>query len=211
MIKRVIFDIDDTLLISAPYFRICIEKVLINYPKISKRVIDEIDNSFSLYEKTYSQYDYETYVKFFNNNFTPIMTKELFAEINNSFFINAPNTLQDNIIEVLEYLQSKYDLVALTNYISDTQLPRLESQNILKYFSKVYCGDKIPFKPSKESYLTSLGKFNKKECLIIGNDFEKDYQIPKSMGIKAILFDKNNEFPDEKERITNLIELKQLL
>ena len=49
--------------------------------------------------------------------------------------------IDDDVIETLEYLKDKYDIVLLTNYFIEPQIGRLKKVGIDKYFSRFIGGD----------------------------------------------------------------------
>lgn len=96
MIKRVIFDIDDTLF---PWKKEYFEEI--------KKVLEDMEIEYP-----------ETFI----NNITKRWEN------------CAPDKISQEIIETLEYLKSKYELVALTDWYEEQQKARLKKANILKYF-----------------------------------------------------------------------------
>lgn len=213
MIKRIIFDMDDTLVMSSVSYGKCIKKLLEqeNIPLTEQLVLD-IDNSFSLYEKENDMYDEEKYINFFNEKYGYNFSRELMTKLNESFVVNANNELNPYVKEILEYLSGKYELVILTNYFYDVQRRRLEIMGIDKFFKELYCGDKVPCKPRKESYNIGRGSFLHSECLVIGDSLKNDYLAPKECGMSAILYDKDNKYKDsDYERISDFIELTKIL
>ena len=124
----------------------------------------------------------------------------------------ALNKLTDNILEVLEYLSKKYDLVILTNYFYDVQNQRLKNLNIRKYFKKLFASDRVPCKPYPESYKAAAEDTPFDECLVIGDNVINDYLKPLELGMKAILFDQTHKYKNKKyQKIANMKELMKLL
>ena len=210
MVKRLIFDIDNTLIMWDEIGnQKGIKKVLDYYnlnldSSVISSLIDDIE------EKSY------------------ILTKEsLLEEINNYFNLNLDMSfidmifeeqsklckISDDVKDVLEYLSKKYELVILTNYYEDVQIKRLENANIKHYFKEVYGGDKIPLKPNVESFEIACKNFSKESCLMIGDSIDKDIEGAINYGIKAIACDFRNKIPNSTSyiKIKDIKELKHIL
>lgn len=210
MIKRIIFDLDDTIFISNPYYCEKIKAGLKDTPYADdENLIKTIEASFNLYEKEHNIYDVDKFIDFFNRNNTVKITKKMFKNINDRF--SEVCVLKENAKEILEYLSKKYEIVALTNYLYDVQIRRLKESNILKYFKEIYAGDKNILKPNFESYQLSCGNYQKEECVIIGDSLAKDYLGAIKFGMDAILFDETNKCDSSYKKISNLIEIKKYL
>jgi len=68
MVKRIIFDLDDTLFITDKKMFVFLIKILIKYKNIlSIKKIKAIIKSFKKYENKYEMYDKKTFIDFFSN------------------------------------------------------------------------------------------------------------------------------------------------
>ena len=85
-----------------------------------------------------------------------------------------PEKIDENILKLLEYLKTKYELVILTDWYEDQQSERLQKIDILKYFQKVYSAENTKRKPFKEAFMQALGDNKPEECIMIGDNFERD-------------------------------------
>lgn len=212
MIKRVIFDLDDTIFVTNQKALVCIIKgLIINGILPTKKMIKNLFRAFGKYEETFPSYDKKTFIDFINREYNFHFSYKIYDTINDYFSKNN-HVLNKNALEILKYLSTKYEVVALTNYIYSVQYNRLKRSNTLKYFKVLYTGDNY-LKPAKESYLASCNGYKHSECVIIGDDLLRDYLAPKKLGLKAILYDKNNQYENNKdyEKINDLIELKEKL
>lgn len=194
MIKRVIFDLDDTLIDwQEDYWHKGIiyscKELKIEYNKeIEEKVIDAID-------------EYETNEKYFNvERMQEIINKKLNMKLSTDFIkiilkyfeTCVPKNVDTNIINTLEYLQNKYELVVLTNWFSYQQIERLKNAGIYKYFKHVYGTEDIKMKPDKEAYLTAIGDFSLDECIMIGDNLKIDIDGALAVGLKAIFLNRKN-------------------
>lgn len=158
MIKRIIFDIDNTL-IDFPNYIEGYQSVLDKH-HIDKKAID-LYNAIGVYEECgkYELYDKEELLK--------VINQELNTNLDINFlddYFNMYNKLitevSDSVKDTLDYLSKKYELVTLSNWFTFSQKERLKLAGIDKYFSKIYGTDIVPMKPKKESFMSIIG--NKK-------------------------------------------------
>ena len=134
--------------------------------------------------------------KFIKNNLSIDFEIEDFMKLQDIYGNHA--TLKDRIIpEVLDKLSKDYELVALTKWYCEPQRKRLEKVGILKYFDEVYGFENAGVKPSKKTFITSLGDHNESECLIIGDSISNDIIIPKELGINTIYVNYNHRDTNE--------------
>lgn len=54
----------------------------------------------------------------------------------------------------------------------------------------------------------AIGKYPKEKCVIIGDNSEKDYGVPMSIGINSYLYDKKDKYPEiTKNKVKKLNEI----
>lgn len=196
MIKRIIFDIDGTL-IKGVNFKQYISNTLKQYG------IDDIEQTskfianIKTYEEKNSYYDKKLYLEHFSN-VLGVQLQNAFLEI---FFNELKNAVPKDSTKVKEMLDSltDYELVLLSNYFEESQRNRLTTMGINDYFTEYY-GEKI-IKPNIEVYNQAKGIYTPQECVIVGDDKILDIEIPQSLGFKTIYV---NEFGNVKtvEEIT---------
>jgi len=211
MIKRIIFDVDNTLIMWKDKYRKAIGYALdkLNYP-YSEELIIKIDGSIPEYEKYYDKYDKKNMLEF----------------INQHLGISLPNTFMDvwleeqaiitdidkDTIDTLEYLYNKYELVALTNWFTDSQTKRLKQAGLLKYISKVYGGDMFLIKPNKEGFIKAMEGLTANECVMIGDNIDCDIKPALSLGIPVIHYNCRNKTEDNNyPMIKDIKQLKDIL
>ena len=204
MIKRIIFDIDNTLLDT---YKDCIDtyKKYIEYNKLSINAKD-IYNIFEEYEVSNGNYIKEDLSIFLSKN---IKVDKI--DINNllDLYSNHSTLINNNTINILEYLSKKYEIVALTNWYKDIQYKRLEKVGINKYFKEIY-GIEDAKKPNPEAFKKAIGNNLYNECVMIGDSLKSDIEVPKELGMKTIYYNKNCKNNNENE-INNLNELLNIL
>lgn len=207
MIKRIIFDVDDTLIKFPVSFMEMYESVIkennlnIDYKDLFKAIDD--------YEECgkYIYYNKEDLINFINKNLNlnlDITFLNSFLKKYDTLITPVPN----DTIETLKYLKSKYELVILSNWFTDSQISRLKCASIYEYFDEIYCSDKVPIKPNKEAYIKACGNHKLEECVMVGDSIKKDIEVPYSLGMKVYyLTDKDTIYP----KIEKISDLKELL
>lgn len=212
MIKRIIFDLDNTLIFWEDEYWTSLNKVFerINYPVnqeiISKlcMAVDDYENCYSIYK---NEYMLEIMSKYANIDLPDIFINYWLEELS-----ECVKPLPNEVIDTLEYLHKKYDLVVLTNWFASSQIERLKKVNIFKYFTEIFCADSFPIKPNPESYLIASKGYDLSECLMIGDGLVNDVIGPTKLGMKAIYYDyKDNYHDDEYQTIKRFEDLKKIL
>ncbi len=203
MLKRIIFDLDNTIFDS-----------ITDYINTYNEFLDSSDITFSIeelalvtkeYEKdnyNVNKIEYTSYVSeklnidYSVNNFNKIL------EINGKH----ATIINSNTKKILEYLNSKYEIVALSNWYYDVQYKRLEKRGLLKYFKHIYCLDNFGSKPSSAVFEKACKPYELNECLIIGDSIKNDIEVPKKLGMKVIYFNPKN-YHSTYDNINSLDEL----
>ena len=211
MIKRIIFDVDDTLIPWKSEYWDSLKDTLI-YFKIEPKedLFLKLKKAVDNYEIEYNTYNMKT--------MKDIMEKYTCMKLPSNFVYRwtiflrkcAPDEYDNKLIDTLEYLKKKYDLVVLTNWFTVQQSKRLKKYGILKYFTKVYGTDKILNKPNKEAFLEACKPYKPEECIFIGDSYNVDIKGAINSGLKAIHLNNKKE---EKDciNINSLYELKDIL
>lgn len=214
MIKRIIFDLDNTLIdwkenYSTDAVKNACDKFGIKYnDEIIKNIVNVIDN----YEKNNEYFNINIMQELINKELNVYYTTDFTKEILKHFETCVPKEIDINIIKTLDYLQSRYELVILTNWFERTQIERLKNAKIYKYFKHVYATEKIKVKPNKEAFETAIGKMEANECLMIGDDLKIDIDGALNIGINAIFLNRKKISVDKKYTfITHLDELIKIL
>lgn len=213
MIKRVIFDVDNTLIpFKEEYFEE-IKNVLNDLKiKYTDNDYNEILKAFSEYENIYYTFDRKLMIGFINK-YTKKQYPEVFMDKMTERWSNCGiDEIEEGIKETLEYLQSKYELVILSDWYKDQQVKKLEKADFLKYFQDVYTAENTKRKPFKEAFMQAIGTNKREECIMIGDNLERDVKGALNAGLKAIWYNPNNESQNaEYQIITKIKQLKTIL
>jgi len=204
-IKRLIFDLDNTLIPWNNDYLEAVKKAVLEYKLPC--TYEEMDGTYSTFENYYNNYSIA--------NFKEHIKKELGLEVSNEFieawlnYLGDMAYIEDGLIDTLTYLKKKYDLVVLTNGFKDSQEKRLKTANIREFFTEVYAGEEY-IKPDPRSFLDACGPYLPEECLMIGDIYDIDVVGAMNAGLKAIHFNKK-EAIEGITRIRSLNELKNIL
>ena len=186
MIKRVIFDIDNTLIPwKNEYYNEIFEVLKELNTECSNEDFNKIKQAFGEYENVY--YSFNTGKKY---------PKEFMDKIIEKWANCVPDKIEDSILATLEELSKKYEMVCLTDWYKEQQIKRLKKTNILKYFQDVYVAENTKRKPFKEAFMQAIGENKPEECIMIGDSFERDIEGALKAGLQAIYYN-----PKETEKI----------
>jgi FMN phosphatase YigB (HAD superfamily) len=205
--KKVIFDLDGTLLtntyeVQRQYFESSLDKE--TYLKMRDNVKEYLDS----YEEKHLRYDIGDLKRFLSFVTCSEISEDFIKGwIEIGAFID--DNIEDGLVETLEYFKKKnIKLAVLTNWFRKPQVERLKNTGIYKYFDDIYTGDMF-LKPHKEAYLNAVGNNRICDCIVVGDTLEKDYIVPKSLGIGAVLYDKDDNYHETLVKVKRLDELKR--
>ena len=197
MIKKIIFDLDNTLIDWIDEYDYALRDTLIKYNinfdyGLLSNAIDEYDYT----SKIYNSYDLMNYLNNkYNLGITIDFINDWLKELGKQ---GKPNK---GVVELLEYLHNKYELVVLTNWESNCQINRLKSAGIYKYFKGVYGGE-VYKKPSYEAFKKAMGPYNIDECIMVGDSMKFDIEPALKLGIKTYMVGQD---------IDSILDLKEML
>jgi YjjG family noncanonical pyrimidine nucleotidase len=125
------------------------------------------------------------------------------------------NHLYDGTIEILDYLQPKYNLHIITNGFAEIQENKLNNSYISHYFKSVtnseMAGVKKP-NPLIFDYALNLAQAKKENSIMIGDCIEADVQGALDAGLDAVFFNENNVPVEHRiKQVNHLLELKKYL
>ena len=163
MIKRVIFDMDNTLM---PWKKeydneigIVLKELGIEYTEEENK---KIRKALIEYENNYYTFNTKLMIDFINKYTKKNYPEELIEKLMNKWSKCAPEKLPESTIKVLEYTKSKYEVVVLTDWYKEQQVKRLEKAKILKYFQEVYAAEIQKENHLKKHLCKQLEKINPK-------------------------------------------------
>lgn len=182
MIKRLIFDVDSTLIVGAN-FKEAVENTLKELNIYSEENFDNFFKGISTYESMYNSYNYNDYKKHMEECMN-VSIPNNFLDVFFYYLKDAIPERNEKLISTIDSLSKKYELILLTNYFSISQLNRLNNMGIGKYFTEVYGEDLI--KPNEYAYIKACGSYKPEECVMIGDSIYLDVECAQKAGLKAI-------------------------
>lgn len=211
MIKKIIFDVDDTLIMNDKNSIKDYQKVLRKYGSSdSNEDAFELYKCIGNYEISTHHFQKDTLLEFINNYFNKNYPLEFIDDIID-IVSSWTHKASPELIDALDYLSNKYELDILTNWFIESQIKRLERAEIKDYFTEFIGSDKF-VKPSKESFEYFFKDCNPNECMVIGDRFDIDIETPLKLGMNAILYDVKNKYKEFNcIKISNWNEIKNIL
>lgn len=182
MIKRLIFDVDGTL-ITGVNFISSIEATLKKLGFYSEDNVKVFLETIPSYEKLFNNYNKIDYINYFGK----VLGVKLDDSFLNIYFDELKKCVpleNEKTKAAISELSRKYELVLLTNYFKESQLNRLHTMGINDLFSECY-GEEL-IKPNDEIYLKACGNYDPNECVMIGDDPYLDIEKAKNLGINTI-------------------------
>ncbi len=206
MIKRVIFDIDSTLLESEKDWMNAYQKHIEN-SSFKFSVID-LYIALDKFDHTELEFNLENMAKFLSEELNEEISVSDIVKINESIS-NEATLISSKTNEVLEYLKGKYELYSLTNWLTKCQVKRLEKVKIDSYFEKIYGIDTLGRKPDVEVFRKICEPYNYNECVMIGDSFRNDIEVPDKLGMKTYYL--SNEEKEGYKTIKSIDDLMEIL
>lgn len=207
MIKRIIFDFDNTLMPWKEEYNGAIKKAIEKHQiDVDYRIVDKLIDD---YEDTVEHQDKYILLDYINDH----VENPLTIEVLNDFFIYIGEMSEEipEVNEVLDYLGKKYELVILTRWFQEPQIRRIEHANMLQYMKAVYGGDLV-MKPSIDAFKMACGEYKPEECIMIGDTYDIDIIPASKCGLNVIYYNyKNNDNPNGYPSIKDLKELTKIL
>lgn len=211
MKKRLIFDIDNTLIDWKNEYYDSMKRAMdkLNYC-YDEKLFNDLVIANDVYEFEYATYNKADMMDCLYK-YSKVHLPDDFFDIWQEELGICSSIADDSLHQTLTYLQSKYDLVILSNWFAYAQTKRLEHAKILKYFSTLYFPETFTLKPTKESFIKAIGEYDISECVMIGDSIRCDIDGAKSVGMDAIYYNKDGMTYENYPTVRNLSELMNIL
>lgn len=211
MIKRLIFDVDGTLITGVKFIS-SMGATLKRIGCYSEERVSKFLEAISSYEKKFNNYNKRDYTSHFEKALG-VKLGDKFLDIFFDELKKCVPSENERLKTTIGELSKNYELVLLTNYFRESQLNRLSTMGIGNFFSECY-GEEL-IKPNDDIYLIACGNHNPNECVMIGDDLYLDIKKAQGLGIHTIWVNSNEltsysiqtiSVPNVSEITINLIE-----
>lgn len=189
--KKIIFDLDDTLYINENLKNLR-EKAILNF------FGDKKEEFLKLKAKNFGTIES---FKILGSN------REKFFELMNNIKIELEK--DEILINILKKFKDKYKIIIVSNSSRHCIEETLNKLGIFELIDRYYGGDDFNnSKPNSECFFMV-----EKGDICIGNSFKKDLEIPKKLGAITILIGDNllNKSPDVNYIIKHIHELENII
>lgn len=207
--RRIIFDLNGTLFETLDYesrLKIILKEGGISY---SSEELKRMLTAMLTYEKYFDHYTIKDYAEHLSDASGLPLDIEFIKYFLSRADILAPDSIEPEIVDILEYLKMRYDLAILTNYFAYAQFDQMAYRGISHYFSEVYGGEKV-IKPHRDAFLSACGIYKPEECIMIGDDLKKDIEGALKVPMDSIYFNRNGTTNNNQE-ISDIRYLKKIL
>jgi HAD superfamily hydrolase (TIGR01549 family) len=207
--KRIIFDVDNTLIKWKNEYVSALEKTMKEFNV--EATVEEVNKVIDMQEELHDIMDRQLML----NDINKMCNLNLTIDFIDRLMVNQGeiSEIDEEVIETLEYLKDKYELYVLTNYFKEPQIGRLKKAKILDYFSKIIGGDDALIKPHKEIFMLACEGIDPSEATMVGDHAMRDIKGGIDAGLKVIQIDYFNKYEDNNEYplIREFKKLKDLL
>ena len=203
MIRRVIWDLDNTLMkrdlqAEEDFFK----------ENLSAEQGLRLISLLSEYEDQFPKFDISMIASFCQQKVNFLVDEDFFRRWFH-VHLEHPGSIIDGAYDVLSDLQNEgFENVVLTNDDSIYQKERLRLVGLLPYIQEVYGGEYY-FKPREEAYLAACGSHLPRECFMVGDDLKKDVYAPRNFGIVSWHYNPNHRQSDYRYEIDKLEKVKE--
>ena len=208
--KTIIFDLDNTILFLSNEW----EKIYESFIKKYNLNVTAKDLFLTVGKIEKNNPDKYISKEFFVNHINENLSLNIDLNIGDALldkYARIPLSRVGEVRKLLEYLSSKYEIIAYTNWFTDNQIKRLKLNGLDKYFKKVYGWDILPVKPSRKGLEEIIKDNDMNKCIFIGDNLEGDIILPDSMGMDTIFYNYKNIPQDKYKEVKDIIDLKNIL
>lgn len=189
MIKAVIFDLDDTLILEKAYiqsgYQVITEKIATDYCLESRQVNERLNTLF----RASSQYVFNRFLDEHNLVYTKAYIQELIHLYRN----HKPDIqLVDDAKEILTSLRERgYHLGIITDGYKETQRQKINALQLDQLVDYIIVTDELGreyWKPHEKAYqhMQQYMAVPFSEMVYVGDNIEKDFITAKKLGMKTI-------------------------
>ena len=158
--------------------------------------------------------EYNMFISFYSNILDGLgLNKDMAKEIAfDKVYNNSEYLLYDDVKDVLNVLNKKYKLIMLTNNFPSI-IDYLKNEDIYDLFDKVYVSSICETSKNEEKFFDMvINDYNIKESeALFIDDFEDNLDIGIRKKLNVVMLDRENKKDSKYKKISNLVELEELL
>lgn len=212
MVKRIIFDLDRTLIPWNSDWDKTVNQTF-NYFGISctDEVYTKFWSSLVEFEKNHKRFNKVEMSRYFDQRLNLDIPDD-FVDVWTSYLSDLVPETDYQLIELLNYLSKKYSLVVCTNWFKDQQVKKLKKYQIYQYFDDVITCDDYDRKPNKEIFIKCIGEFSKDEVVMVGDSYSSDIKGAMDCGLYSYYLTTTDKRRSKRFKvIKSIYELKEYL
>lgn len=213
MVKKIIFDLDNTLI---PWNDEWWDTVRETFSTFNMGCDDYLQNKFieaiGLYEKSTERFSELGMQEFVSKELEIVLPENFIIEWKQRLSCCIPE-IDLELIECIKYLADKYELCVATNWFTDQQSEKLRKFHIYEYFKEIVGCDIFNMKPDLEMYKYLIGDCSNEEVVVVGDSFINDIEPALELNLYAYyVTDKLKKTKDNLYmHINNVKDLMQIL
>lgn len=212
MIKRILFDLDDTLIKWDNRWDVCLLKTFEHFNiSYDEDLIKHYYEYMKIYELENIKFNKIEMSRWFKK-YLKVPIPDDFVEYWTSLLAECVPSNNDDLISLIEYLSSKYSLYVITNWYYSQQASKLDKVGILKYFDKILTAEDYERKPSLEIFKAGMEGLSSDEVVVVGDIYKIDLKPAIDLGMNTFLLADCDRKKNKKcFMISSLNELRRYL
>ena len=213
MVKRIIFDLDNTLIPWDKKWDVAVKETLDEFGiHYDLKSLEDYQDAIIKYEMTESRYSIDRLTKFFSNYIGLELPKEFFESWIKKLSVLVPPK-DEKLIKLLERLSKKYSLVVATNWFKSQQVSKLKLCGLLDFFDEVITGEDFDIKPHTDMFDYYKKGYSDNEVVMVGDSYITDIKGANNANLHAYFITNSDEYTsnDKYTVIKNIYELENYL
>lgn len=192
MVKRIIFDLDNTLIPWNEEWWYTVEETFNIYNiTYDKDILPIFKKAVNDYLESCRKMDKIEMSKYLSNKIN-ISLPDSFVEVWTDLLGNGILKEDNELISYLDKLYDHYSLTIATNWFYSQQVKKLERLGILNYFDEIDSADNYDRKPYPEMYNHLSAGYKKEEVIVVGDSYQHDIKGAIDLGIHAYFITDSN-------------------
>ncbi len=213
MVKRIIFDLDVTLIPWDKEWDNAVKETLDEFGiEYDFKSLEDYQKAIVKYETEEKRYSIDRLVSFFSDYLGIQLSSEFFNRWIDKLSVLVPEK-NEKLIDMLSRLSKKYSLVVATNWFKRQQVSKLRLCGLLDFFDEVITGEDFDIKPSTDMFNYYKKGYDDSEVIMVGDKYESDIKGANDAGLHGYLVTNDPKYVsnDKYTVIKNIYELEEYL